>query len=36
MKDFLESILAWALVFAIFFAFWWIMLCMILDCGVVL
>lgn len=29
MKEFFESALAWALVFAFFFAFWWLLLCMI-------
>lgn len=29
MKEFLESALAWAPVFAFFFAFWWMLLCMI-------
>ena len=28
MKNFLESVLAWALMFAFFFAFWWLLLCM--------
>ena len=29
MKYFLERALAWALVFAFFFAFWWLLLCII-------
>lgn len=29
MKEFLESALAWAMVFTFFFAFWWLLLCMI-------
>ena len=36
MKDFLERALAWALVFAVFFAFWWVILCMIFGCEVIL
>lgn len=31
MKEFLENALAWALVFTFFFAFWWLLLCMIFE-----